>query len=95
MFASAAGVWNPEPVDCMEAEPLPPSETNDPLGHVAPEWLAGFEWVEQQVGGRVVRAERQPRWRPAWFIDIERDGRVVPLYFRGERGETDHVVYAL
>ena len=42
-----------------------------------------------------MRAERQPRWRPAWFLDLERDGERVPLYFRGERGETDHGVYAL
>ncbi|WP_239645648.1 phosphotransferase family protein [Mycobacterium sp. UM_CSW] len=29
--------------------------------------------------------ERQPRWRPAWFADVERDGTVMPLYVRGDR----------
>jgi len=35
----------------------------------------------------VVRAERQPRWRPAWFIDLERKSEILPLYFRGARVE--------
>ena len=26
------------------------------------------------VGGTVVRISRQPRWRPVWFADVERDG---------------------
>jgi aminoglycoside phosphotransferase (APT) family kinase protein len=43
-------------------------------------------WIERHVGGRVTRIERQPRWRPAWFADVERDGSVVPLYVRGDRG---------
>ncbi|WP_165608046.1 phosphotransferase [Mycobacterium alsense] len=29
--------------------------------------------------------ERQPRWRPAWFADVERDGTIMPLYVRGDR----------
>lgn len=39
------------------------------------------------VGGRVVRASRQARWRPAWDFDVERDGAIVPVYFRGDRTE--------
>ena len=39
------------------------------------------------VGGRVVRAVRQARWRPAWDFDVERDGAIVPVYFRGDRTE--------
>ena len=39
------------------------------------------------VGGRVVRASRQARWRPAWDFDVERDGATVPVYFRGDRTE--------
>ena len=42
-------------------------------------------WVERTVGGRVVRVFRVPRWRPAWDIDLEVDGRIVPLHARGER----------
>jgi hypothetical protein len=53
-------------------------------------WRQAFRWVERTVGGRVVRWERQPRWRPAWFLDVERDGTTVPLYWRGARGALDH-----
>jgi aminoglycoside phosphotransferase (APT) family kinase protein len=59
------------------------------------EWRQAFAWIERELGGRVVAAERQPRWRPAWFLDLERGGETLPLYFRGERGETDHGVYGL
>jgi aminoglycoside phosphotransferase (APT) family kinase protein len=45
--------------------------------------LAG--WVEANVGGRVMRITRVPRWRPAWDIDLDLDGRLVPLHARGER----------
>ncbi|MBY0275665.1 phosphotransferase family protein [Candidatus Binatia bacterium] len=30
---------------------------------------------------------RQARWRPAWDLDVERDGAIVPIYFRGDRTE--------
>lgn len=63
---------------------------------VEPEWRRAFAWVEATLGGRVVRAERQPRWRPAWFLDVERDGEVVPLYWRGDRGQGDvHEMFGL
>jgi aminoglycoside phosphotransferase (APT) family kinase protein len=52
-------------------------------------------WIERSTRGRVVRCERQPRWRPAWYLDVETDGEVLPLYFRGDRGSLDHGVYAL
>jgi hypothetical protein len=50
-------------------------------------WRRGFGWIERALGGRIVRAERQARWRPAWFLDLERDGESLPLYFRGARPE--------
>ena len=62
---------------------------------LSPEWRAAFDWIEAELGGTIVAAERQPRWRPAWLLDLERDGARVPLYFRGDRGEADHGVYAL
>jgi aminoglycoside phosphotransferase (APT) family kinase protein len=52
-------------------------------------------WIERHVGGRVTRIERQPRWRPAWFADVERDGAVVPLYVRGDRGSAYGQVFPL
>jgi aminoglycoside phosphotransferase (APT) family kinase protein len=63
--------------------------------NVSEEWQRAFAWIEDALGGKIVRAERQPRWRPAWFLDLERDGAIVPLYFRGDRGEADHGVYGL
>ena len=54
-----------------------------------------IEWIERTTGGRAIRCERQPRWRPAWYIDVERDGDILPIYFRGDRGSLDHGVYTL
>lgn len=51
-----------------------------------PEWKRAFAEVERLVGGRVVRGERQERWRPAWFLDVECDDGVREIYFRGGRG---------
>jgi aminoglycoside phosphotransferase (APT) family kinase protein len=52
-----------------------------------PTWAGAVAWLESTLGGRVVAATRQPRWRPAWFADLERpDGSLVPLYWRGDRG---------
>jgi len=42
-------------------------------------------FVEKVTGGRIVRIERQVRWRPAWFADVERDGEILHLHLRGDR----------
>ena len=42
-------------------------------------------WIEENIGGTVTRLERQPRWRPSWFADVEKDGKLLPLYIRGQR----------
>src|SRR5580698_6619019 len=42
-------------------------------------------WVARTVGGRVVRVDRLPRWRPAWDIDVAVGDRLLPLHARGER----------
>lgn len=43
-------------------------------------------FVEELSGGRIVRMERQVRWRPAWFADVERpDGTILHLHLRGDR----------
>src|SRR6476469_3999034 len=42
-------------------------------------------WVERTVGGKVRRIERKARWRPAWDIDVDVDGRLLELHARGER----------
>jgi len=52
-----------------------------------PRWQRALTEVERLVGGRVVRAEREARWRPAFDLDLDRDGAIVPVYFRGDRTE--------
>lgn len=43
------------------------------------------DFVEATLGGPIVRMEQQVRWRPAWFADVEVDGRIVELHLRGDR----------
>ena len=62
---------------------------------VGPEWARAFSEVERLVGGRIVRAEKQPRWRPAFFLDVDCAGETRPVYLRGDRGEMQHGVYGL
>ena len=31
-------------------------------------------WVEENVGGRVTHVDPQARWRPVWFVSVEREG---------------------
>ena len=42
-------------------------------------------WLERHIGGEVVRMDRQARWRPVWFADVERDGELLELCVRGDR----------
>jgi len=44
------------------------------------------EWIQARLGGQVTRIERQGRWRPAWFVDVVKDGALRQLYVRGARG---------
>lgn len=46
------------------------------------------QWIEEHVGGTVVAITSQPRWRPQWFVDVERDGETLALLVRGERVDT-------
>ncbi|MGD9793537.1 MAG: phosphotransferase [Acidimicrobiia bacterium] len=43
------------------------------------------DWLTKNVGGKVTSIARQPRWRPQWIADVERDGELIPLMVRGER----------
>jgi aminoglycoside phosphotransferase (APT) family kinase protein len=42
-------------------------------------------FVEELLGGKIVRMEQQVRWRPAWFADVEKDGTILELHLRGDR----------
>ena len=41
-------------------------------------------WLAAHLGS-VVWIRRQPRWRPVWFADVERDGELLALCVRGDR----------
>jgi len=43
------------------------------------------DWLTEEFGGNVQSLWRQPRWRPVWFADVERDGQVHQLVIRGDR----------
>lgn len=58
-----------------------------------PAWQRCLAWIERELGIRIHAFERQPRWRPAFFCEAEKDGKPLPLYLRGERGALDHGVY--
>lgn len=58
-------------------------------------WQRGFDWVEKKLGARIVSFERQARWRPAFFLELDRGGEPLSIYLRGERGELDHGIYPL
>ena len=52
---------------------MPASDLPSPdRGNLAPQWRRVFDWVEETTGGRIVGAEQQARWRPAWLLDVER-----------------------
>lgn len=53
-------------------------------------WSKAFDWIEANVGGRITNFERQARWRPAFYLDLERDGENLPIYLRGARTEVEH-----
>ncbi len=46
-----------------------------------------FEWLGDNIGP-VVRLDRHARWRPGWDAAVLRDGKELPLYVRGPRGDT-------
>ncbi|MGE3326026.1 MAG: phosphotransferase, partial [Acidimicrobiia bacterium] len=44
-------------------------------------------WVESLMGGKVTSWGRQPRWRPMWFVDVERGGSSERIVVRGQRAD--------
>jgi aminoglycoside phosphotransferase (APT) family kinase protein len=41
--------------------------------------------IEELTGGRVSSMRRQVRWRPAWFVDVERADETLHIHVRGDR----------
>ncbi len=52
-----------------------------------------FTWAGRLVGGSVVRAERQGArrhgGRPAWYVDVQRDGERIGCYARMQRPQNN------
>ena len=52
-----------------------------------------FTWAGRLVGGSVVRAERQGArrhgGRPAWYVDVERDGQRIGCYAGMQRPQNN------
>ena len=42
-------------------------------------------FVLEVMGGKITSMVRQVRWRPAWFVDVQRDGELLHLHLRGDR----------
>jgi aminoglycoside phosphotransferase (APT) family kinase protein len=49
------------------------------------------DWLVSNMGATVRSIRRQPRWRPVWFVEVERDGRVRELCVRGDRSDVELV----
>ena len=43
------------------------------------------DWITSELGATVRDVRRQPRWRPVWFVEVERGGEVTELCVRGDR----------
>ena len=70
-------------------------EADQDRSQLPDEWQQAFRWIEKTLGGKLVRWERHNRWRPAWYLTLERGNETLPLYWRGARGELDHGIYDL
>lgn len=58
---------------------------DSPLLEVDTRAVRIIAWVECNFGGQVVQIERQARWRPIYFIDVEREGERFSLVARCAR----------
>lgn len=48
-------------------------------------------WIESNIGGKAGTMHRQARWRPIYFVDVERDGETLELCVRGDRTDVPQV----
>jgi hypothetical protein len=60
-----------------------PDSTHTATAHTVTETLL-IDWIERTIG-KVIRIEPQARWRAAWIVDAERDGKIIPLFVKGSR----------
>jgi len=55
------------------------------LDQTDPDTQRVVDWLEAELSGRVIQIERQPRWRPVWFAQLERGDETLSLCVRGDR----------
>lgn len=94
-LASSRGRPSLPPVTSHSPEQQPARDAEQARAELEEPWQRAFDWIESELGGRIVAFDRQTRWRPAFFLELERGGETLPLYLRGERGALDHGVYPL
>src|SRR5215469_16613797 len=52
-------------------------------------------FIEDRLNGKVISMERQARWRPAWFVEVDTaDGR-RSIYARGKRDQAELLFFPL
>jgi aminoglycoside phosphotransferase (APT) family kinase protein len=54
-----------------------------------PDTSLAAQIVEEAFGGTVIDIVRQNRWRPTWFVQVDRDGEVQRLVLRGDRTDSE------
>lgn len=59
--------------------------THDTSDTVAAQTERVRTWIESELGATVTSIGRQPRWRPVWFVEADRDDEHLSLVVRGER----------
>jgi len=62
---------------------------------IDPSWSRAVAWIESRLGGKVVHARSQGRWRAAWYFELERGDETLPMYFRGHRPGLGTSLYPL
>ena len=48
-------------------------------------------WLETNLAGDVVSWERQPRWRPMWFVEMNIGGETRHVVMRGVRADAEQL----
>ena len=43
------------------------------------------DWFREHLGGTIVGIRKQARWRPVWFVDVDRGGEQSTIMVRGDR----------
>jgi aminoglycoside phosphotransferase (APT) family kinase protein len=43
------------------------------------------DWCREHLGAEVTAIRQQARWRPVWFVDVQRDGESTTVMVRGDR----------